>query len=266
MAQDALSADAWPAVEVRPTIPLDMSGIAKRGNQSSLTLPDETDEQEVTSRYVSRPPVIPMRSSTPVTALETSKEFRGFANYGPGLGLARGNLAHQAIEQWFTSGRRPSLEDMARSIDDGLSDEEVDRLTTEVNDMLDWLDASPLAKTIRGDDTERYFEMPFTWDWDGIPVHGTIDLVYRNGSGWHVIDFKTDDVRGRPVADVSERYLPQLALYREALKRATGETPKASLVFCGRARSTPRARTPSKRPCRKFARASARATGFPTCL
>ena len=231
MAQDALRADAWPGVEVRPSIPVDLSRIAKRPNRSLLSLPDEADEQEVTSRYVSRPPVVPMRSSTPVTALETSTKFLGFANYGPGLGLARGNLAHQAIEMWFTSGRRPSLDDLARRIDDALSDEEVARLTTEVDAMLDLLDASPLAKTLRDEDTEYHLEMPFSWDWDGIPVHGTIDLVYRSGSDWHVMDFKTDDVRRRPVADVAGRYLSQLALYREALRRATGETPEAGLVF-----------------------------------
>ena len=231
MAQDALNADAWPGVEVRPSIPIDMSAIAKRRNRSSFSLPREADEQEVTSDYVSRPPVIPMRSSTPVTALETSEKFQGFANYGPGLGLARGNLAHQAIEQWFTSGRRPALEDMARRIDDTLSDDDVARLTSEVNAMLDWLDASPLAKTLRDGNTEYHLEMPFSWDWEGIPVHGTIDLVYRNGPCWHVIDFKTDYVRSGSLTDVADRYLPQLALYREALKRATGETPEASLVF-----------------------------------
>lgn len=231
LAQDALNADAWPGVEVRPTIPIDMSGIAERRNRSSFSLPGEADEQEVTSPYVSRPPVIPMRSSTPVTALETSEKLRGFANYGPGLGLARGNLAHQAIEQWFTSGIRPSMEDMARRIDDTLSDDDVARLASEVNAMLDWLDTSPLAKTLRHNDTRAYFEMPFSWDWDGIPVHGTIDLVYCNGSGWHVMDFKTDYVRSGFLDDVADRYLPQLALYREALKRATGETPQASLVF-----------------------------------
>ncbi len=231
LAQDALNADAWPGVEVRPTIPIDMSGIAKRRNRSSFSLPQEADEREVTSDYVSRPPVIPMRSSTPVTALERHQSFSGFANYGPGLGLARGNLAHQAIEQWFTAGRRPALEDMARRIDDTLSDDDVARLTSEVSAMLDWLDASPLAKTILHGDAEAYPEMPFSWDWDGIPVHGTIDLVYRDGSGWHVMDFKTDYVRSGSLADVANRYFPQLALYREALKRATGETPQASLVF-----------------------------------
>ena len=61
-----------------------------------------------------------MRSSTPVTvAQDLQKDFYDFANYGPGLGLARGNLAHEAIELWFTSGYvAPPLQDMARRIDD----------------------------------------------------------------------------------------------------------------------------------------------------
>ena len=92
--------------------------------------------------------------------------------------------------------------------------------------MLDWLDGTALAETLRHPDTEYHLEMPFSWDWDGIPVHGTIDLVYRNGGSWHVADFKTDDVRGRPIEDAASRYLSQLALYREALRRATGETPE----------------------------------------
>ena len=44
---------------------------------------------------------------------------------------------------------------------------------SEVDAMLDWLDASPLAKTLRHDGHQGfYLEMPFAWDWDGIPVHG----------------------------------------------------------------------------------------------
>ena len=56
-----------------------------------------------------------------------------------------------------------------------------------------------------------------------MPVHGTIDLVYRSDQAWRVVDFKTDDVRGRPVEQSASRYLSQLALYREAVKRAVGE-------------------------------------------
>ena len=231
MAQEALDEGLWPGVEVRPPIPADMGRIARRQKPPIVSPPPESVEQEVSSDFVPRPPVVPMRSSTPVTALETAdKTFRP-AFFGPGLGLVRGRLAHQAIEQWFTTNQRPDLAEMVRRMDDSLSPEDVARLSSEVSAMLDWLDRNPLAVTLRRDDTESYFEMPFSWDWDEMPVHGTIDLVYRNGQSWHVIDFKTDDVRGRPVEQAAEKYLSQLALYREALKQATGETPQASLVF-----------------------------------
>ena len=231
MAQQAAESGAWPGVEVRPPMPVDLKAMAKRRRPTFVTPPNEADEEEVTSPLVGRPAVVPMRSSTPVTALEKHEGFFGFARNGAGLGLARGQLAHQAIERWFASGRRPCLKEMARRLDDGLSEEDVARLSGEVDAMLDWLDGSPLAETLRREDTESYFEMPFSWDWDGMPVHGTIDLVYRSGQAWRVVDFKTDDIRGRPVEQSASRYLSQLALYREAVKRATGETPEASLVF-----------------------------------
>ena len=231
MAQDALEAGAWAGVDLRPPIPVDMSAIARRRKTGFATPPEEADERDVTSSLVDRPSVVPMRSSAPATSLEKQERFSRFVRNAPGLGLQRGRLAHDAIEQWFTSGRRPSIKEMARRLDDSLSENDLSRLSREVNDMLDWLDGSPLAQTLRRDDTESHFEMPFSWDWDGVPVHGTIDLVYRNGSSWRVVDFKTDDVRGRPVEDAAAPYLSQLALYREALKRATGQTPEASLVF-----------------------------------
>ena len=231
MAQDAVEAGAWPGVEVRPPVPVDLKAMAKRRRPTFVTPPKEAEEEKVTSPLVGRPAVVPMRSSTPVTALERHEGFFGFRRNGAGLGLARGRLAHQAIELWFTSGRRPSLKDMAHRLDDELSANDVDRLSREVNAMMDWLDGSPLAKILRRKDTVAYFEMPFSWDWDGMSVHGTIDLVYRAGQAWRVVDFKTDDVRGRPVEQSASRYLSQLALYREAVKRATGKTPEAALVF-----------------------------------
>ena len=97
--------------------------------------------------------------------------------------------------------------------------------------MLDTFDASPLAETLRDEGTRAYFELPFSWDWDGVPVHGTIDLAHETGGTWHVLDFKTDDLRGRTPADAAEAYLPQLALYASALEKALGRSPVPGLVF-----------------------------------
>ena len=79
--------------------------------------------------------------------------------------------------------------------------------------MLNRFEASDLARVLHDPDTEAHFELPFTWDWDGVPVHGTIDLAYRKGAEWHIVDFKTDRVAGRDLDDLAKRYLPQLGLY-----------------------------------------------------
>ena len=58
-----------------------------------------------------------------------------------------------------------------------------------------------------------------------------MDLAYESDGAWHVVDFKTDDAREDALAQAAAPYLPQLALYSSALERATGQRPKASLLF-----------------------------------
>ena len=97
--------------------------------------------------------------------------------------------------------------------------------------MLELFEGSPTAAALRTPGNERWFELPFAWDWDGIPVHGSIDLVYRDKAGWHVIDFKTDSLNGTTAAAVTRGYLVQIGLYQRALAAAVGDAPAASLLF-----------------------------------
>ena len=179
---------------------------------------------------VARPRVIPLRSSTPVTALKAPAHADAFVRHGDGLGLVRGNLAHVAIEEWFTTGERPSLPRLARTLGADLDEQAAERVVADVDAMLDLFDASPLAATLRDPDTRAHFELPFSWDWNGVPVHGTIDLAYEAGGAWRVVDFKTDDTADG-LAETAAPYLPQLALYASALEHATGQRPEASLLF-----------------------------------
>jgi ATP-dependent exoDNAse (exonuclease V) beta subunit len=57
-----------------------------------------------------------------------------------------------------------------------------------------------------------------------------IDLVYRAGSGWRIIDYKTD----RTMADVQElaaRYGGQVLRYRDAWTTVTGEPVDGAGLF-----------------------------------
>ncbi len=71
-------------------------------------------------------------------------------------------------------------------------------------------------------------ETPVTLvDDDGTLVEGVIDLAYRDGDGWVVIDFKTDQELGDRAAATYRR---QVALYARALATATGHPARALLL------------------------------------
>ena len=229
-AQVALGGGAG-GVEIRSPIPVDLKAIAHRVPPRSVQVPPEDEEEDFTAPLAARPPVIPLRSSTPVTSLRLEEPSRGDFHHGDGLGLVRGSLAHDAIENWFRTGERPSLDELIGKVDSGLGEQAVRRVASEVDGMLDTFDASPLAETLRDGDTRAWFELPFSWDWDGVPVHGTIDLAYETEGTWHVLDFKTDDLRGRSLAEAGQAYLPQLALYASALEKAVGGSPVPGLMF-----------------------------------
>ena len=62
---------------------------------------------------------------------------------------------------------------------------------------------------------------------------GKIDLIYRTGDVWNVIDWKTDVVHDRAEAEAraKERYVGQLNTYVEALKHFGIPTGQAHLYF-----------------------------------
>lgn len=231
-ATEAVGAHA--SVEVRPTAVVDLAALARRPRVDRVTVPDAAREVEVDPPLVARPPVIPLRASTPVTALRPRAEHASYtsAGHGDGLALVRGVLAHRALELWHTQGVRPDLARTLDAIDDGALDMPARaQVVAEVDAMLDAFATGDLAATLRDPATQAWFEFPFAWDWDGVPVHGTLDLLYRQGEAWHIVDFKTDDLRGRTAAEVAAPYLSQLGLYAGALERATGSVPTASLAF-----------------------------------
>ncbi len=57
-------------------------------------------------------------------------------------------------------------------------------------------------------------------------VDGQIDLAYETDSGWVVVDFKTDI----EIASAQDSYKQQVALYVEAVRRATGQPATGVLL------------------------------------
>ena len=63
---------------------------------------------------------------------------------------------------------------------------------------------------------------------DPVPhiVDGQVDLAYETERGWVVVDFKTDI----EIASAQDAYKQQVALYVEAVKRATGQPATGVLL------------------------------------
>jgi ATP-dependent exoDNAse (exonuclease V) beta subunit len=61
---------------------------------------------------------------------------------------------------------------------------------------------------------------------DGVLVEGVVDLAFREDGAWTVVDYKTDAEMRGPAA----RYEAQVALYVDAIARATGEAARGVLL------------------------------------
>ena len=72
---------------------------------------------------------------------------------------------------------------------------------------------------------EVYCEVPFCQKRESEIVHGVIDLLYRCGDVWQIIDYKTNAER----TQLAEKYAAQLAAYTEAVREIAGVEAQAKI-------------------------------------
>ncbi len=234
-ARDAHASGALREIDVVQPIPPDAGALAQRQRPPVLLPPAVSDEEGYTPPLLARPRVIPLRASTPVTALRPPEKEPRYHERGDGLASLRGLLVHRALE---VSGGAPdsldegALVNLAHEQSERALDETTARtLAGKVREMLDRFTGSPVAAALATPGVERWFELPFAWDWEGVPVHGSIDLVYRDASGWYVIDFKSDRLDETSAQDAARFYALQIGLYQRAIEAAVGAQVSAGLLF-----------------------------------
>jgi ATP-dependent helicase/nuclease subunit A len=147
-----------------------------------------------------------------------------------GRGAAYGTLAHRVLELW-------DFDDPAASaaLVDVLADDSIPaKARTTLRGELERFGGSPLAKRIARAETVLR-ETPFACILpDGLLLRGTIDCLFRDGDGWHIVDYKTDAVEPEDASRVADRYRMQISLYALALERAEYELPcTVSVHFLG---------------------------------
>lgn len=62
-------------------------------------------------------------------------------------------------------------------------------------------------------------------------IDGRMDLVFRDHSGWTIVDYKSDPAGSRILPDLMDRYRGQVRLYGEAWWRITGERPNERILL-----------------------------------
>lgn len=79
---------------------------------------------------------------------------------------------------------------------------------------------------------ERYGEVPFgTWEGDTF-INGTIDLAFREGEGWILVDYKTDVLEDDShLEELVKYYAPQMEIYQKYWERITGEKVREGGFF-----------------------------------
>lgn len=112
-----------------------------------------------------------------------------------------GSLVHEALERGETDG----LPEEARGMVDQTMQSEL------------WQRALQAA--------EVYRELPFAWSTPSGLMEGKIDLLFREGERWTLVDYKTD-ARVEP-----EKYRDQMKAYEQALDQIAGIRVAETLLF-----------------------------------
>ncbi|HEX7671041.1 MAG TPA: PD-(D/E)XK nuclease family protein [Polyangiaceae bacterium] len=158
------------------------------------------------------------------------------AEEGLGKGMSWGRVLHRLFEAML----RDESIDIRLYAENLLKDEERDVVElAEVLRVVEAVQSSSLWQRVKAAH-ERYVEIPFALEVpaadlgiEGPPdtlLHGTIDLVFREGAEWFVVDYKTDSTVNRLDA-LTAYYAPQVRLYASFWSRLTNAPARGGLFF-----------------------------------
>jgi PD-(D/E)XK nuclease superfamily len=148
---------------------------------------------------------------------------------GRAKALALGSAVHRVMELCDLADRT-SLARVAKAAAAELEWPELAEEATELAAAC-W-QAEPVRAAAGAAATEAdavHREVPVGALLDGVVVSGAVDLLYRDGGSWVVVDYKTDRAAEPDV--LLERYRPQGAAYALAAEAALGEGSVREVCF-----------------------------------
>jgi ATP-dependent helicase/nuclease subunit A len=123
-----------------------------------------------------------------------------------------------------TGAVRAQAMELGVTVHEALERGNADGLDGKAREMVERALASELMARARKAD-EVYRELPFAIMTDGGLMEGKMDLLFREGDRWTLVDYKTD-VRPEP-----EKYRAQMAAYADALQRTAGVRVTETLLY-----------------------------------
>jgi ATP-dependent exoDNAse (exonuclease V) beta subunit len=213
----AASGVELPALTAPPEPPLHD---VRRLSYSALALFERCSYRYFAERVLALPPVVEAPDTT-----------------GAGVGLAAteiGDAVHRLLElvplDAPASPSRAELEAVVGEWYPSVHDEELDRIEGLVQAYV----ASALAARLAALDGARP-ERPFSFEHDGVLLHGRLDVLWRGGSGALVVDYKSNVLEGADPAEVVEaEYDLQRLVYAIACFRDGAEEVEVVYQFLER--------------------------------
>lgn len=131
-----------------------------------------------------------------------------------------GDLVHAVIREKMESPER----DVAEIADQIARGREMPAHLMPLGDV-ETMCARALAHHASQEWNEYRMEVPFVMRLGDTLLHGTIDFLGRNKTGWHIVDYKTDRLASKSVAqERAKSYTLQMQAYAAAATQA-GITP-----------------------------------------
>ncbi len=160
----------------------------------------------------------------PVSLLPVAVHRTDVAREGRPRGKAFGVLVHAVLAEVRLDGNSDEVAHASRAMGRmlGASDADVKHAAAAALAAL----RHPLVREAAGAEHRR--ESPVLLrDHDDSLIEGVLDLAFRRGEKWVVVDFKTD----RELADSKAAYEAQVRLYARAVSETTGCEAEAALLL-----------------------------------
>jgi ATP-dependent helicase/nuclease subunit A len=144
-----------------------------------------------------------------------------------GEGAIFGKLVHRLFEKvdWSQPGLVEKMAEIEPK-DLGATGPMIKRAGEIVREAIN----SPiLQRVIKSGSYQK--EVPFTFKNNGTIFEGVMDVVFKEGDGLVVLDFKTDLVGKDDLNLKVDHYKPQARVYSDAIKTIFGLAPKEVILF-----------------------------------